>query len=101
MQRALLIADKDAGKLLLIGDSLVFNGKQLKVREELPEGVAKKVAKEEVTSSKMFVPRGARPRAGLGSSKKSVAATSAPSSVSNIASSSKSGKGQDDFRKLL
>ncbi|KAF7331655.1 ATP-dependent DNA helicase PIF1 [Mycena kentingensis (nom. inval.)] len=89
----------DAGKLLLRTDAVVFEGNELKLSEESSDAAA---AKKEG----LFVPRAAKPRAGLGH-QKARGARSAP-----IASGSRSAaapaappaggvKGQDDFRKLL
>ena len=97
---------QDAGKLLLASNTLEFNGSKLQVREEGAAAPPKKPGKAEAPSSTMFVPRGARPRAGLGSSKKPSAVASASSTGAKTRSSASSakpgaGKSQDDFRKLL
>ncbi|EJC97945.1 uncharacterized protein FOMMEDRAFT_97432 [Fomitiporia mediterranea MF3/22] len=98
----------DAGKLLLAKEPLQFNGVTLDIFEEPLEGSSKRSNAHQPTSGgSMFIPRNAasRPRAGLGSSKKSVRIPpSVPSSNEgkpSSASQPKAGRGQDDFRKLL
>lgn len=79
---------------------MIFNGNTLEVSEEVRADVAPKG---------LFVPRTAasRPRAGIGHKKKAVvippstqaAAPAEPGS--SKAPTKSSGKGQDDFRKML
>ncbi|KAJ7644334.1 hypothetical protein FB45DRAFT_897551 [Roridomyces roridus] len=75
----------ESGKLLLRTEPVVFNGNTLKLSEESTDKAALK-------SEGLFVPRAAKPRAGLGH-------RNAPRSK-NLPPPSK-GKGQDDFRKML
>lgn len=90
---------KDAGKLLLQGNALDYNGHKLHVHEDVPASAVKKITKTEASSSTMFAPRGvSRPRAGIGSTKKATAVAATPGDVSKGVGS---GKSQDDFRKLL
>ncbi|KAJ7175442.1 hypothetical protein C8R46DRAFT_64994 [Mycena filopes] len=90
----------EASKLLLRTEPVVFNGNTLKLSEESTDKVALK--KEGV-----FVPRAAKPRAGLGH-RKAVPRSAAVPATAPVASGSRAapaapaqGKGQDDFRKML
>ncbi|KAJ6584742.1 hypothetical protein B0H19DRAFT_1319016 [Mycena capillaripes] len=89
----------EASKLLLRTDPVEFNGNVLKLSEESTDKAALK-------SEGLFVPRAAKPRAGLGH-RKAVPRASALPAVP-VASGSRdpppapaNGKGQDDFRKML
>ncbi|KAJ7505514.1 hypothetical protein B0H11DRAFT_2220941 [Mycena galericulata] len=89
----------ETGKLLLRTDPVVFNGNTLKLTEESTDKAALK-------SEGLFVPRAAKPRAGLGHRKPVTRASAL--SAAPIASGSRDppsapvkGKGQDDFRKML
>lgn len=68
------------------------------MREEGPAAPTKKAGKAEVPSNTMFVPRGARPRAGIGKTKMS---TGEVSTSVKPGTGPGAGKSQDDFRKLL
>ncbi|KAG7088241.1 hypothetical protein E1B28_012255 [Marasmius oreades] len=92
----------DAGKLLLRAEPLVFNGNTLSLSEE--------ATSEQAQSSNTFVPRSAvsRPKAGLGHKRRMPVAISRGTQsqsdmqpTSNPASGGGTGKGQDDFRKIL
>ncbi|KAG7088223.1 hypothetical protein E1B28_012240 [Marasmius oreades] len=92
----------DAGKLLLRAEPLVFNGNTLSLSEE--------ATSEQAQSSNTFVPRSAvsRPKAGLGHKRRMPVAISRDTQsqsdmqpTSNPASGGGTGKGQDDFRKML
>ncbi|CCM02468.1 uncharacterized protein FIBRA_04567 [Fibroporia radiculosa] len=94
----------DAGKLLLRSEPIVFNGNILELLAEAPGGSSASRSSATVpAASGLFLPRSAlsRPRAGLGSKKRTtvVAAGSAPSS--SRPQSFSQAKGQDDFRKML
>lgn len=99
-----------AGKLLLLSEPLQYNGQNLEVTEELPEGLGKRWTGPPPKTGGIdtFVPRGAvsKPRTGLGSSKSVMRRTAKQpdTNESNLASSSTQaivGKGQDDFRRML
>ncbi|KAJ7043889.1 hypothetical protein C8F04DRAFT_682003 [Mycena alexandri] len=89
----------EASKLLLRTEAVVFNGNTLKLSEESTDKAALK-------SEGLFVPRAAKPRAGLGH-RKAVPRSAAVSAAAPVASGSRAaappqaGKGQDDFRKML
>ncbi|KAK7048174.1 ATP-dependent DNA helicase PIF1 [Favolaschia claudopus] len=90
----------EASKLLLQTKPVVFNGNTLKLSEESTDKAALK-------SEGAFVPRAAKPRAGLGH-RKPVTRSSALGNPAAVASGSQNpppapakGKGQDDFRKML
>ncbi|KAL5519977.1 hypothetical protein ACEPAG_1637 [Sanghuangporus baumii] len=94
----------DAGKLLLMKNPLQFGGSNLEITEELSGPGAKHQAQLKAGPS-AFIPRNAaaRPRAGLGSLKKPKQnpVDTGASGNTQQGSVSKSGKSQDDFRKLL
>jgi len=80
---------------------VVFNGNTLKLSEESTDKAALK-------SEGLFVPRAAKPRAGLGHRKAVPRSSALPAAP--VASGSRDpppapapvkGKGQDDFRKML
>ncbi|KAF7313383.1 ATP-dependent DNA helicase PIF1 [Mycena chlorophos] len=91
----------EVGKVMLRTEPVEFGGNVLALAEEMP---TKK-------DGGAFVPRVAKPRAGLGHKKAVAAARASGSAVpaaaaaaaasSSSAASSSKGKGQDDFRKLL
>ncbi|KAJ7855952.1 hypothetical protein B0H14DRAFT_2353000 [Mycena olivaceomarginata] len=86
----------EASKLLLRTEPVVFNGNTLKLSEESTDKAALK-------SEGLFVPRAAKPRAGLGHRKAVPRAAAAPvagGSRDPPAAPAK-GRGQDDFRKML
>ncbi|TFK52241.1 hypothetical protein OE88DRAFT_1657387 [Heliocybe sulcata] len=87
----------EAGKLLLLPDSITFNGNVLQVSEETGSS---RPAAPAPKAGGLFVPRAAasRPRAGLGKERKTAGAPPAQASSSNGAAGA---KGQDDFRKML
>ncbi|TDL22101.1 hypothetical protein BD410DRAFT_788782 [Rickenella mellea] len=89
----------DAGKLLLITEPIMFNGVALQMGEEPTDAQSQSAAK----SGGLFVPRGAvsRPRAGLGSKKRTEKGSNTSTFVPAAKSSLPGGKGQDDFRKML
>ncbi|KAI6044840.1 hypothetical protein EDC04DRAFT_2560886 [Pisolithus marmoratus] len=92
----------EAGKLTLRTEPIVFNNVNLDIAEELPSGAAPPVK----TGGAVFVPRTAvsRPRAGLGRPRKpgiGSAATANRSGGISTSSGDKTGKSQDDFRKML
>ncbi|KAI0712607.1 RNA-binding protein Prp24 [Earliella scabrosa] len=103
----------EAGKLLLRPDSIVFNGNTLQIFAEGTTGPAtsSRPLAPPAANAGLFVPRAAvsRPRAGLGSKQRGLgtarASGAAASSSSNTAApkadTGGSGKGQDDFRKML
>ncbi|KAF7346103.1 ATP-dependent DNA helicase PIF1 [Mycena sanguinolenta] len=88
----------EASKLLLRTEPVIFNDNTLKLSEESTDQAALK-------SEGLFVPRAAKPRAGLGFRKaipRSAAAPVASGSRDAPASAAPAkGKGQDDFRKML
>ncbi|KAJ7075864.1 hypothetical protein B0H15DRAFT_916497 [Mycena belliarum] len=92
----------EAGKLLLRPEPVVFNGNTLKLSEEGSDAAALK-------SEGLFVPRAAKPRAGLGHRKavprsSAVATTPVTGGSRDPAAAPGApakGKGQDDFRKML
>ncbi|KAF9257513.1 hypothetical protein L218DRAFT_910382 [Marasmius fiardii PR-910] len=92
----------DAGKLLLRTEPVVFNGNTLKLSEEAN-------ISEQAPSTSTFIPRTAasRPKAGLGFKRRAPVAISretvsqAQPTYSNQTSGGGTGKGQDDFRKIL
>ncbi|KAJ6619546.1 hypothetical protein B0H10DRAFT_2367855 [Mycena sp. CBHHK59/15] len=90
----------EAGKLLLRADPVVFGGNTLKLSEESTDVAALK-------SEGLFVPRAAKPRAGLGHRKavpRSSAFPAAPAAGGSrppVTATGGQGKGQDDFRKML
>ncbi|KAF7365413.1 ATP-dependent DNA helicase PIF1 [Mycena venus] len=91
----------EASKLLLRTESVVFNGNTLKLSEESTDKAALK-------SEGAFVPRAAKPRAGLGHRKAVPRAAAVPAAAVVSTSGSRDpppppakGKGQDDFRKML
>jgi hypothetical protein len=87
---------QEASKLLLRTEPVVFNGNTLKLSEESTDKAALK-------SEGLFVPRAAKPRAGLGHRKAVPRAAAAPvagGSRDPPAAPAK-GRGQDDFRKML
>ncbi|KAJ7714178.1 hypothetical protein B0H16DRAFT_1808225, partial [Mycena metata] len=89
----------EASKLLLRPEPVTFNGNTLKLSEESTDKAALK-------SEGLFVPRAAKPRAGLGH-RKAVPRSAAVPAAAPVASGSRPaappqvGKGQDDFRKML
>ncbi|KAH9926083.1 RNA-binding protein Prp24 [Amylocystis lapponica] len=91
----------DAGKLLLLSDPIMYNGKALELSAGGPGGpsASRPVAPSPSTGG-MFVPRAAasRPRAGLGSKKRGVGASAAGTPST---SQPTKGSSQDDFRKML
>ncbi|KAI0338891.1 hypothetical protein BDW22DRAFT_1409299 [Trametopsis cervina] len=95
----------EAGKLLLLAEPIVFNGQTLKLTAESLESAppAARPGGAPAPSGGIFIPRaaGSRPRAGLGSKKARVIATPTSGAVAPTTSASTSGKGQDDFRKML
>ncbi|KAL5482584.1 PRP24 [Sanghuangporus weigelae] len=94
----------DAGKLLLMKSPLQFGGSNLEITEELPGPGAKRQPQPKAGSS-AFIPRNAaaRHRAGFGSLKKPRQNPVDAGALGNGQQGSvlKSGKSQDDFRKLL
>ncbi|GBE83236.1 predicted protein [Sparassis crispa] len=96
----------DAGKLLLLPEPIVFDGNAL---ELLPEDAGGPSGSRPVgplaTGGAIFIPRTAvsRPRAGLGSKKRTgtITARSNATPSSSQPSEPSQGKGQDDFRKML
>ncbi|KIK08003.1 hypothetical protein K443DRAFT_1909 [Laccaria amethystina LaAM-08-1] len=98
----------EAGKLLLRTEAVVFNGHTLELMEEGRDGSSTRASAPPPKAGGLFVPRRAavsRPRAGLGHARAAVASksTTQDRGAASQASSSKasSGKGQDDFRKML
>ncbi|CAK5284383.1 unnamed protein product [Mycena citricolor] len=95
-----LNSSADVGKLLLRTEPVVFNGNELKLTEEGSDAAALK-------SEGVFVPRAAKPRAGLGHRKANPRSSAAVPVAATGASAGPSeprptgGKGQDDFRKML
>lgn len=107
LTRALFSTDQcwtllqEAGKLLLRPEPIEFGGNKLNIMEE---SLSKPIGPTTATRGN-FVPRSAvsRPRAGIGS-KKGRGGASFPSTSTRSApgpSVSSTGKGQDDFRKML
>jgi squamous cell carcinoma antigen recognized by T-cells 3 len=90
---------QEAGRLLLTPEPIVFGGRELQLIEDDLSASSQK------SSGPMFVPRGAagRPRAGIGSKKNTKAASRQASSgtVGSSTTIASSGKGQDDFRRML
>ncbi|KAJ6509029.1 hypothetical protein C8R45DRAFT_463110 [Mycena sanguinolenta] len=91
----------EASKLLLRTEPVIFNENTLKLSEESTDKAALK-------SEGLFVPRAAKPRAGLGFRKavpRSAAVPAAPMASGSrdapAAAAPAKGKGQDDFRKML
>ncbi|KAF8208710.1 hypothetical protein K438DRAFT_1812755 [Mycena galopus ATCC 62051] len=91
----------EASKLLLRTEPIIFSGNTLKLSEESTDKAALK-------SEGLFVPRAAKPRAGLGHRKAVPRSSALPAAA--VASGSwgppptfapAQGKGQDDFRKML
>lgn len=98
----------EAGKLLLRTEAVVFDGHTLELTEEGRDGSSTRASVPPPKAGGLFVPRRAavsRPRAGLGHARAAVASksTTQDRGAASQASSSKaaSGKGQDDFRKML
>ncbi|KAJ7067860.1 hypothetical protein C8F01DRAFT_1078564 [Mycena amicta] len=88
----------EAGKLLLRTEPVEFDGNTLELSEESSDPAALK-------KEGLFVPRAAKPRAGLGHKKavaaKKVASVAPAGGSRDVGPTSSKGKGQDDFRKLL
>lgn len=87
---------------------MVFNGHTLELTEEGRDGSSTRASAPPPKARGLFVPRRAavsRPRAGLGHARAAVTSisTTQDRGAASQASSSKasSGKGQDDFRKML
>ncbi|TFK40639.1 hypothetical protein BDQ12DRAFT_601697 [Crucibulum laeve] len=94
----------DAGKLLLRTEPIIFNGNILQLSEEGKDGASARSAAPPPKAGGLFVPRRAavsRPRAGLGHTRAAVGTTPAAKPSATPQASSSSGKGQDDFRKML
>jgi len=88
----------DAAKLLLLQDPIVFEGKTLRLTEEVDSSGARSAAPG------LFVPRKAasRPRAGLGHARKTRETTASEHAPGSSTSKANTGKAsQDDFRKML
>ncbi|KAL5501649.1 PRP24 [Sanghuangporus vaninii] len=94
----------DTGKLLLMKNPLQFGGLNLEITEELPEPGPKRQPQPKAGPS-AFIPRNAaaRPRTGLGSLKRPRQNPVDAGALGNGQQGlvPKSGKSQDDFRKLL
>ncbi|KZT27355.1 hypothetical protein NEOLEDRAFT_1060705 [Neolentinus lepideus HHB14362 ss-1] len=88
----------EAGRLLLVPDSIIFNGATLQISEET--GPSSRPAAHQPKAGGLFVPRAAvsRPRAGLGRERKT---TVVPARQASTSKGSQGAKGQDDFRKML
>ncbi|RDB17959.1 hypothetical protein Hypma_000943 [Hypsizygus marmoreus] len=101
----------EAGKLLLRPEPIIFNSNTLKVTEEGRDGLPTRAGAPPAKTGGLFIPRAAvsRPRAGLGHTRKpapqkaGVRAGQAvpPPPLVNPPANSESGKGQDDFRRML
>ena len=96
-----LIYDKDAGRLLLRTEPIIFGGNALKLGEDVFSSRSSQ-APNQTGGTTLFAPRKlgpSKPRAGLGFKKDRPGETNVTASGSSSAAGS--GKGQDDFRKML
>ena len=95
-----VILKKDAGRLLLRTEPIIFGGNALKLGEDISSSRSSQ-APNQTRGTTLFAPRKlgpSKPRAGLGFKKE----LPSDSNVTTAGSSSAgSGKGQDDFRKML
>ncbi|QRV76405.1 RNA recognition motif protein [Ceratobasidium sp. AG-Ba] len=92
----------DVGRLLLLTEPITFNGVQLEITEESAAGTTKSGA------GASFVPRAAKPRAGLGTKKGGLGAAKPqatqfvqPTAEGSSAPPGTGPKNQDDFRNML
>ena len=97
---------KEAGKLLLRTEPIVFQGNTLELIEDVPlpkaTGTAPKGDGKALFTPRMLGP--SKPKAGLGFRKSAPAPrkdTQASQETSAASSKPSTGKGQDDFRKML
>jgi len=86
--------------LLLRSEPVVFDGQTLELSEE---GAPAKKSAPAPNATGAFVPRkaGSKPRAGLGARKPVLNLAASGSIPASKPSAPSTGKGQDDFRKLL
>ena len=95
-----LIYEKDAGRLLLRTEPIIFGGNALKLGEDVFSSRSSQ-APNQTKGTTLFAPRKlgpSKPRAGLGFKKERPSDSNVTATGS---SSAGGGKGQDDFRKML